>query len=67
MMINKLVTICVKIRRVKPTYRKGNLQISFFSELKRRNLFKVAAAYTIVGWRIMQAFFLILDFPLAKK
>jgi TolB-like protein len=30
-------------------------KISFFAELKRRNVFKVAAAYIIVGWLIMQA------------
>jgi len=29
--------------------------MSFFSELKRRNVIKVAAAYIIVGWLIMQA------------
>ncbi len=29
--------------------------MSFFNELKRRNVFKVAAAYVIVGWLIMQA------------
>jgi len=29
--------------------------VSLFSELKRRNVFKVAAAYIIVGWLIMQA------------
>jgi len=29
--------------------------MSLFEELKRRNVFKVAAAYTIVGWLIMQA------------
>jgi TolB-like protein len=28
--------------------------LSFFNELKRRNVFKVAAAYVIVGWLIMQ-------------
>ncbi len=28
--------------------------MSFFSELKRRKVFKVAAAYVIVGWLIMQ-------------
>ena len=28
--------------------------MSFFNELKRRNVFKVAAAYVIVGWLIMQ-------------
>ncbi|MGA9573834.1 MAG: tetratricopeptide repeat protein [Lysobacterales bacterium] len=29
--------------------------MSFFDELKRRNVFKVAAAYIIVSWLIMQA------------
>jgi adenylate cyclase len=29
--------------------------MSFFNELKRRNVFKVVAAYIIVGWLIMQA------------
>jgi len=29
--------------------------LSFFKELKRRNVFKVAAAYLIIGWLIMQA------------
>src|SRR5210317_2446157 len=29
--------------------------MSFFAELKRRNVFKVATAYIIVGWLIMQA------------
>ena len=29
--------------------------MSFINELKRRNVIKVAAAYTIVGWLIMQA------------
>ena len=29
--------------------------MSLFKELKRRNVFKVAAAYIIVGWLIMQA------------
>jgi hypothetical protein len=28
--------------------------MSFFAELKRRNVFKVAAAYIIVSWLIMQ-------------
>jgi len=27
--------------------------MSFFNELKRRNVFKVAVAYIIVGWLIM--------------
>jgi len=29
--------------------------MNFFNELKRRNVFKVAAAYIIVGWLILQA------------
>jgi len=29
--------------------------VSFFNELKRRNVIKVAAAYVIIGWLIMQA------------
>ena len=29
--------------------------MSFINELKRRNVIKVAAAYVIVGWLIMQA------------
>jgi len=29
--------------------------MSFFAELKRRNVFRVAAAYIIVGWLILQA------------
>ena len=27
---------------------------SFFSELKRRNVYKVAVAYAVVGWLIAQ-------------
>jgi len=27
---------------------------SFFSELKRRNVYKVAVAYAIVGWLLIQ-------------
>ena len=27
---------------------------SFFSELKRRNVYKVAAAYAVVGWLVIQ-------------
>src|SRR6266699_6079713 len=27
---------------------------NFFAELKRRNVYKVAVAYTIVGWLVMQ-------------
>jgi len=28
--------------------------MNFFSELKRRNVYKVAVAYAVVGWLIMQ-------------
>src|SRR5210317_516840 len=28
--------------------------MSFFAELKRRNVFRVAAAYLIVGWLLLQ-------------
>ncbi len=27
---------------------------SFFEELKRRNVYKVAVAYAVVGWLVMQ-------------
>ena len=33
----------------------GAETVSLFNELKRRNVIKVAAAYTIVGWLVMQA------------
>ncbi len=36
----------VKARRVNPT--------NFFAELKRRNVYKVAIAYAIVAWLLMQ-------------
>ena len=29
-------------------------KVNFFSELKRRNVYKVAVAYAIVGWIIAQ-------------
>src|SRR3954466_12559156 len=32
----------------------------FFSELKRRNVYKVAAAYAVVGWLLIQAASIIL-------
>ena len=31
-----------------------NEKPSFFAELKRRNVYKVAVAYAIVGWLIVQ-------------
>jgi hypothetical protein len=36
----------VQARRVNPK--------NFFAELKRRNVYKVAVAYAIVGWLVMQ-------------
>jgi TolB-like protein/Tfp pilus assembly protein PilF len=35
--------------------RQRQIDMSLFNELKRRNVFKVAAAYIIVGWLILQA------------
>ncbi len=29
-------------------------QRNFFTELKRRNVYKVAVAYAVVGWLVMQ-------------
>src|ERR1700752_2361277 len=29
-------------------------KLSFFSELKRRNVYKVAVAYAVVGWLVIQ-------------
>jgi hypothetical protein len=31
-------------------------KLSFFAELKRRNVYKVAVAYAIVGWLLVQVF-----------
>ena len=28
----------------------GAIRLSFFGELKRRNVFRVAGVYTVVGW-----------------
>src|SRR5205823_8697213 len=33
---------------------RGREPINFFAELKRRNVYKVAAAYAIVGWLLVQ-------------
>src|SRR5438105_15448107 len=33
---------------------RGRGPINFFSELKRRNVYKVAVAYAIVGWLLVQ-------------
>src|SRR4051812_23642365 len=34
--------------------RRMSDQRSFFSELKRRNVYKVAVAYAVVGWLLIQ-------------
>src|SRR6202171_1956646 len=31
-----------------------NERLSFFAELKRRNVYKVAVAYAVVGWLLVQ-------------
>ena len=31
-----------------------NEKLSFFAELKRRNVYKVAVAYAVVGWLLVQ-------------
>src|SRR5881296_88055 len=33
---------------------RGRESINFFTELKRRNVYKVAVAYAIVGWLVVQ-------------
>src|SRR5436189_3330238 len=33
---------------------RGRESINFFSELKRRNVYKVAVAYAVVGWLLIQ-------------
>jgi TolB-like protein len=33
---------------------RGRESINFFAELKRRNVYKVAAAYAVVGWLVIQ-------------
>ena len=42
----------------------------FFSELKRRNVYKVAVAYAVVGWLLMQVameIFLFLQIPFLRR
>ena len=34
---------------------RGRESINFFSELKRRNVYKVAVAYAVVAWLLIQA------------
>src|SRR5881398_714902 len=33
---------------------RGRESINFFAELKRRNVYKVAVAYAVVGWLLVQ-------------
>src|SRR5437764_1758015 len=33
---------------------RGRESINFFAELKRRNVYKVAAAYAVIGWLLVQ-------------
>jgi hypothetical protein len=33
---------------------RGRESINFFTELKRRNVYKVAVAYAVVGWLALQ-------------
>src|SRR6266702_7668128 len=33
---------------------RGRKSINFFTELKRRNVYKVAVAYAVVGWLLVQ-------------
>ena len=45
---------------------RGRESINFFSELKRRNVYKVAVAYAVVGWLLIQVatqVFPFLDIP----
>jgi hypothetical protein len=34
---------------------RGRESINFFAELKRRNVYKVAVAYAVVAWLLIQA------------
>src|SRR5207247_2887422 len=46
--------------------RRFHLPMNFFSELKRRNVYKVAVAYVVVSWLLIQAssiFFPAFDAP----
>jgi hypothetical protein len=36
---------------------------NFFAELKRRNVYKVAIAYTVVAWLLMQIATQVFPFP----
>src|SRR5206468_12170656 len=46
--------------------KRGRESINFFAELKRRNVYKVAVAYAVVAWLLLQAasiFFPAFDAP----
>jgi hypothetical protein len=48
----------------------GRESINFFAELKRRNVYKVAVAYAVVGWLLMQVameIFLFLQIPFLRR
>jgi hypothetical protein len=36
--------------------------MSLYNELKRRNIFRVAAAYVVIGWLILQVAEIVLGF-----
>jgi len=40
---------------------KKNPNLSFFNELKRRNVFKVGIAYVIIAWLVAQVLQLVFD------
>ncbi len=43
---------------------------AFFAELKRRNVYKVAVAYAVVGWLLMEVameIFLLLQIPFLRR
>jgi hypothetical protein len=43
---------------------------NFFAELKRRNVYKVAVAYAVVGWLLIQVameIFLLLQIPFLRR
>ena len=43
---------------------------NFFSELKRRNVYKVAVAHAVAGWLLMQVameIFLLLQIPFLRR
>src|SRR5260370_41961955 len=46
---------CAKIRASRNSAKRNRVKIdNFFAELKRRNVYKVAVAYAIAGWLLVQ-------------